>query len=69
MNTKILTDLVITKVYSAFTLYNPEGKGQKKNDRANWAIVIKYQGETCYTAEGKSFYSDAHHLVILPKGC
>ena len=32
-------------------------------------MVIKYEGETIYYSNGKSFLSDANHLAILPKGC
>lgn len=69
MNTGVLTDLVITKVCSVATLYSPEGKGNKRFDRPCWAAVIKYEGETYYDCNGKRFYSDAMHPVILPGGC
>ena len=64
-----LTDMVITRVRSASTLYSPEGKGGKRSDRPCWAVVIKYEGETFYQTNGKDYLSDATHLVILPKGC
>lgn len=69
MNQSILTDLVITNVYSAFILYSPENKKSKRINRPCWAIAIKYEGETYYHTDGKSILSDAAHLVILPKGC
>lgn len=69
MNTSILTDLVITKVHSVATLYSPEGKGNKRINRPCWAAVIKYEGETYYDCNGKRFYSDSAHPVILPGGC
>lgn len=69
MSTSILTDLVITGVYSASTLYSPESKGSKRINRPCWAAVIKYEGETFYYSNGRQFLSDAAHLVILPKGC
>ncbi|MBE5783804.1 MAG: helix-turn-helix transcriptional regulator [Clostridiales bacterium] len=69
METGILADLVITKVYSAFTLYSPAGKRSRKADRSRWAIVIKYEGKTLYTSGDISFQSDKQHLVVLPKGC
>ena len=69
MDTNILTDLVIMKVCSVATLYSPEGKGSKRIGRPCWAAVIKYEGESYYDCNGKRFYSDASHPVILPGGC
>ena len=69
MATNNLSDLVITKVYSVSTLYTPEKTKLRKNDRQQWAVVIKYEGETVYTSNGKRFLSDIGHIVILPKGC
>ena len=69
MYSDILSNLIITKVYSVTTLYSEMDMKIKRNDRSCWAIVIKYEGETTYTS-GKNFYrSDIHNLVILPKGC
>lgn len=69
MSTDVLSNLVITKVHSVSTLYTPKNKKAKRIDRPSWAVVIKYEGETVYTANGKSFLSDLNHSVILPKGC
>ncbi len=69
MTIDILSDLVITKVYSVSTLYTPEKTKLKRNDRQRWAVVIKYEGETVYTSNGKRFLSDIGHIVILPTGC
>ena len=69
MNMDILSKLVITKVYSASTMYNPKSAKTKRNKRQNWAIVIKYEGETLYSSNGKCFTSDLNHIAMLPKGC
>ena len=69
MNLEILSDLIITKVYSATTMYTEKNAKTQRNNRPNWAIVIKYEGETMYVSEGKSYLSDINNLVILPKGC
>ena len=69
MSTDILANLVITKVHSVSTLYTPKNTKLKINDRQRWAVVIKYEGETVYTSNGKRFISDIGHIVILPKGC
>ncbi len=68
MYTDILSNLVITKVYSASTFYTPD-KIKKKNSRNRWGAIIKYEGETVYASCGKQFLSDAHHIILLPKGC
>ena len=50
-------------------MYTPSGGRTKRVNRPGWAIVIKYEGETVYTSNEKSFLSDANHLVILPRSC
>ena len=69
MSTDILANLVITKVHAVSTLYTPKNTKLKRNDRQRWAVVIKYEGETVYTSNGKQFLSDINHMVVLPKGC
>ncbi len=69
MNLEILSDLIITKVHSVATMYTEKNNKTQRNNRPNWAIVIKYEGETVYVSNGKSYLSDIHNLVILPKGC
>lgn len=69
LNCESLSDLIITKVYSATTIYTEKNTKAKRNNRPCWAIVVKYEGETTYVSEGKSFISNIHNLVILPKGC
>lgn len=69
MNLEILSDLIITKVYSATTMYTEKNAKTERNNRPNWAIVIKYEGETLYISKGKTYLSDINNLVILPKGC
>lgn len=69
MNLEILSDLIITKVYSATTMYTEKNAKTERNNRPNWAIVIKYEGETLYVSNGKYYLSDINNLVILPKGC
>lgn len=63
-----LSDLIITRVRSATTLYTPENATAKRTDRRRWAVVIKYEGETVYSFGGKQLVSDACHVVLLPKG-
>lgn len=64
-----LSSLIIKKVNSVSTTYTPCGAGMKRKNRERWGIIIKYEGETVYHSNGKSFVSDFSHLVILPMGC
>lgn len=69
MYKEVLSNLVISRVYSVSTMYTPQNTKAKRIDRKRWAVVIKYEGETVYTSNGKQFLSDLSHMVILPKGC
>ena len=69
MSVDILSNLVITRVCSASTLYNPAGTRLKRYDRPFWGVVIKYEGETVYSQNGRAYLSNAEHIVILPRGC
>ena len=69
MYSNILSDLVITKIYTASNIYTEQNTKIKKNNRSRWAIIIKYEGETIYQAKGKTYLSNKNNLVILPKGC
>ncbi len=69
MHSDILADLVITGVRSVSNIYNPAQAKGEKIDRHRWAIVMKYEGQTVYTAGGKTMLSDRNHIALLPKGC
>ena len=69
MEKEILSNLVITRVHSATTLYSPAGARSRRSNRSCWAILLKYEGETIYHADGKRFLSDPNHPILLPCGC
>lgn len=69
MQDDILANLVITGVRSVSNIYNPAQAKGEKIDRPRWAIVMKYEGQTVYTAGGKTMRSDRNHIALLPKGC
>jgi len=69
MNIEVLSDLVITKVHSVSTIYSPQNKKARRENRSRWGVGIKYEGETVYLSNGKRFLSDANHLILLPRGC
>lgn len=66
---ELLSNLIITNVRMVSTLYTPANKAVTRKNRERWAVVLKYEGETVYTANGKAFLSDLGHVVVLPKGC
>lgn len=69
MNTDILSNLAIQKVCLATTIYNQTNARAKRADRPRWAVIMKYEGETVYRCNGKSYVSNADNMVILPMGC
>lgn len=66
--TDILTNLIISKLLYINTIYNEGNTRIKKMQRTKWAIVQKYEGETEYYMNGKTFISNKTNMVILPKG-
>ena len=69
MHKLILSNLIINKVCSATTIYNETNARGKRSNRSCWAILIKYEGETLYYSNGKTYVSNVNNMVILPKGC
>ena len=69
MYKEIMSDMIVTGIRSVSTFYTPENTRIKRKNRPNWALVLKYEGETVYVANGKRILSDANHLVLLPMGC
>lgn len=68
MHTDLISQMRITKVYSASTFNNREG-AKNEHIRHRWGALIKYEGETVYTSNGKRFLSNLNHIVLLPNGC
>lgn len=69
MNAEILSDLTIKKIYSISTIYTEKNAHAKRENRSQWALVIKYEGETCYFSNGKKYISNINSIALLPKGC
>ncbi len=68
MSITILSDLIINKVYSATTIFTEQGTKAHRSNRPYFAVLLKYEGETVYTCNGKEYVSNEKHPVILPKG-
>ena len=65
-----IPDIVVTNVYDTVRLLDsPVGVSITMTDRKQWGIVLKKEGRTVYTANGRQILSDSLHPVILPRGC
>lgn len=69
MNVDILSNLIISKIYSATTMHTLKNTKGNYVNRPRWAIIIKHSGETQYICNEKSYVSNINNMVILPKGC
>ena len=67
MAKNILSDMIITNVISASTIYTEAGAKTKRYGRSAWALVLKYEGETIYSQENRTFTSDRCDVLLLPK--
>lgn len=68
MHTNILFNLIIKKINAVFSIHTEKNIGTKRKNRPCWAIILKYEGETVYTCNGKKYISNLENMVILPKG-
>ena len=65
----VLSDLIITSIYSVMDIYTEKGIKGKRINRERWGIIIKYEGETVYTSKGACYISNINNIAVLPKGC
>lgn len=68
MKRNILSDLIITNIVSATTIYTDKGAKSKRSNRPVWALSLKYEGETEYTCNGRKILSNANEIILLPHG-
>lgn len=68
MNTSDLSNLIISNVVSVNNIFSTTGKSSERKNRTYWAILIKYEGETIYSFNGKQLKSNIENVAILPKG-
>lgn len=65
-----VANITVTKVTSVHRLLkSPVGVTTYRYNRDRWAVVLKREGRTVYTVNGKKIISDGLHPMILPKGC
>lgn len=69
MHPDVLSDLIITKVCFAATMFSVENAKNKRTNRERWSLSLKFEGETEFISNGKTYISDKNNIMILPKGC
>lgn len=62
-----LTPIRIVASYRLMS--SPVGVVTRQESRACWGVLLKANGRTVYTQDGRKILSDFAHVVLLPKGC
>ncbi len=65
---ELLSNIVINRIISTNSFYSQENTGGRRTFRKQWAIILKYEGETVYNCNDTQFISNKSSIVILPKG-
>ncbi len=68
MVTNDLSNLIIKNIISVNNIFSTTGESSQRNNRACWALLIKYEGETIYSFEGRQIKSNTENIALLPKG-
>ena len=63
-----LSDIVITEIKNVFTVSSPKGRYDKMVNRECYGLSFSINGQITYTHNDKSYISNPHHAIILPKG-
>lgn len=69
MEMDVLSKLIIKRVFAAATIYTEKNTRAKRENRGNWALIIKDEGETVYTSNGRKLITNKDNIILLPKGC
>jgi len=70
MEFDVLSQMIIKRVFAAATIiYTEKNTRARRIKRTNWALIIKLEGETVYTSNGKRFITNKDNAILLPKGC
>ena len=67
MNTEILANLTLLKIYLVSRLYSEANRGARRENRSAWAMIFKFEGETVYESGGKTLVSNRENAVLLPR--
>ena len=63
-----LTNIVIKEILSVVTVFSKKGRQDTTYNRRCYALSFAIEGQITYTHNSKTFISNKHNAVILPKG-
>ena len=64
-----MRNIFITNVKSITCPFSSIDSGGRRINRANHALIFKFEGETLYDSNHKTLISNAENIALLPKGC
>lgn len=64
-----MENIFISNVKSITCPFSSAGSGGKRVNRTNHAIIFKFEGETIYSSNHKTYISNAENIAFLPKDC
>lgn len=67
MNKAALSNIIVKKIFSANIFFGAVGASFCEN-RRNWSLILKYEGQTEYNSGGKKIISNIDNIVLLPMG-
>ena len=68
MENSILSDLYVANIILINKLSIPVNQPKYFGSRQYHALILKLQGRSLYKCEAASYVSDAHHIILIPKG-
>ena len=64
-----MENIFISNVKSITCPFSSAGSGGRRVNRTNHAIIFKFEGETIYCSNHKTYISNAENIAFLPKDC
>lgn len=64
-----MKNILITNAKSISCPFSSNDSGGRRINRANHALVFKFEGETVYDSNRRIMISNAGNIAFLPKGC
>ena len=65
---ELLQNIVITDIPALFAVNSPKGRTEEIKNRGSYGLSFCREGQITYTHRGKTYRSDPHCAVILPRG-
>ncbi len=63
-----LDNMIFTRYVNCFYARDPKRRKKEFIDRRFACFILTLSGKICFTADGKSYITDAEHAVFLPQG-